>query len=294
MTPDFSKILPDLKDPESVYKCYEWVKRSGLLLENRICESCSKPLRMGPSDKYLTSEGVKCVNVRCMKPQIEISSLERSFFNPKYKTLTLPCWLHLINFWCIQKPARQAASEIEINQNIVKKVYECCQKFVAKFLDSFPLKLDQKFVLVKKYDLKFRNYGSYGEFWFLMMVGIVSTESKEKNVGYMQRIDSNTSNDYLISIIEDVVKPNSVIISDEFGKKPDVNSNKLTFLTCDSNFDGILETYHNAHSGTFSKIEKAQQGNGEIYLKECVWRERARGNLYECFMDDLKTFYNSK
>lgn len=290
MAVDFSRYLPDLTRPESDYECYVWIKESGLLLKKIVCESCNTPFDIR------SSLLLRCDNLQCDKRLIEISRFDGSFFNPLNSFLTLPIWLHLINGWCIQKPIAQAVKELNIDIEYVLKVYGNCRNFCADFFKTFPVKLRQNIIHVRKHRLRFYFERCLVEFCFLLMVGKVEIESSVKSVGYFEKIVFNASNSDLVSVIENAVEPGyHVIVSDDFGKPPIVDSNKsLKFVNCGKYHEQILDSYFQAHFEIIKQIKKAKPENRESYLQECMWRDRAHGDLYECFINDLKQFYNSK
>lgn len=291
MAENMEKELPDLTDHKAAY---QFLKTKGLLKLYSLCESCRCPLKIKESKKVLSFEAWVCDNEKCVMRSYEIDSLTGSFFILRRDKIDLSCQIHCIKYWCDRTSSVIAGKNLNLHLIKVDNFYEKCQVFITNYFELNPIELGGKdvTVVVKVLELfhRFTQKNSY----LVMMVD----NSQNPLIGYMQHFSSenlNSTNAFrnVLSVIENVVKPESVVVYDGAGSLPHIKGKKLTFInTCTTSQRNDLKSYFDFHIKTIRNIENTDPVRPELIINECMWRERFQKDAFKNFLEHLKNYCN--
>lgn len=279
-------------------EAYSWIKENELIKLKRVCEACNSPLVVGPSEKHAILESFQCHNLRCeqFRERKEILVNDGSFFYPVTSVYALSKYIHLIKYFCDQADQKHAARVLGMDSKTSAKVYKKCRDVCVKIFERNPVQLGGPIIAVaaRVYDLNGKAYdgSKLNSVWILVLVCRTAFEEKN-NGGHLQIVTESELSDFptLISIMEKVTVAGSFLACDFFGNPPRASSNHFSFINCEPDHEEILRSYYREQNESICRIRKAPR-DAEGYLKEAMWRERVKDDVFKSFLEDFKNnFY---
>lgn len=293
-------------------KCLDYLKQAKLIpTDNLPCPRCVQKHRKGIL-KYtqFSSGGDRKCNLRLLCTGVgkrctyKVSPFSGTFFDGVTCRIPIATVLHIIYCWLHSVPIQHAIRECQVNKNTITDYYNYCREVCALSLtkDSCQIggpgevvEIDESKFYTRKYHRGRVLSGTDG--W---VFGGIQRSNKEC---FMVRV-KDRSKDTLLPLIEQYIKPGSIIISDEWRSYADLTSKGYKHLTvCHKrNFvdpkDPIVHTQNIEISWRYAKAIYPERSTSEelpdSYLQEFLYRRKHKGKFIQQFLCDLAEIYRHK
>ena len=294
-------VLPCLQNIEI---CIHKFKQLGLLNRDQRCPNCQE---MCFWTKYLKSKdgwAWKCQTKLCQNYKNYISIRKGSFF--ANSNIPLPKWLHLMYLWATKASNKQTQLQTGLSNHTIIDAFACLREICGRYLQENPIQLGGPGIIVQVDESQFshkpkhhRGRAAENPFW---VFGIVDTSFKP-SVGFMEIVE-NRGAEILLPIIQSVVRPGSIVHSDEWRSYRQIQGRTgLSHRTVNHSINFVepitgvhtqnIESYWNVKKTLIKKMLGCQRKLLHWYLQEYMWRDRfdRNNNAFDNIVGHINLFY---
>ena len=283
----FTDIAPNViisKDPTAVIDYYVQHKLLGDVCNCPTCQS-SMEMVTRPTTSAKDGFGWRCANQRCPKCRTYRTIRAGSFF--ERSRITLDKWLYVTYLWSQGTKVNSVERQVQIGEKTVIQMFQYLRDVCSTKLLSTPVELGGPGVIVQIDESLFNHKSKYNrgrraskEQW---VFGLADTSSKPA-ITYMETVDKRDAAT-LLPIIQRVVKPGTIIHSDQWKAHHNISSRlQLSHGTVNHllNFvdpaTGIhtqaIESYWAKAKQKFKEMKGVSSHLLPRYLDERMWRDR--------------------
>ena len=268
---------------EDTLPVIQFFQGSGLIKRQLFCDTCHADMEMF-SYKIIDNFVWKCVSRECPKFYCPQSIRHGSFFSKS--KLSLQNWVHIIYCWSVKLTQKQTAAFTNISTRTIGKCYSCIREICDIHLKNMRLVLGGPGAVIQLDESLFSKKAKYhrgrggAQIW---VFGILDT-SQTPAVGYMEIVEKRDANT-LLPIIQRIVRPGSVIYSDEWrayrniqtllGLEHKTVNHSLHFV---DPVTGVhtqaIEAYWSSKKSVIKTMRGCRRKLLQSYIAEFMWRDR--------------------
>ena len=277
----------------------KWMQQIKLIPIQRQCHECKGYLHWTQHNG--TNDGYRwvCSEKECTRYKQTVSIRKDTiFFNSK---INLQKWVQLIYCWCFEFSEAATVNLTNISRRSIQDIFASFRMACSQYFKDFPVQLGGPGVVVQidescfSHKVKFhRGRGPSEPLW---VFGIVDT-SVSPAIGYMEIVPKRDAAT-LLPIIERIVRPGSIIHSDEWRAYSKLSSNaNYVYRTVNHSkhfvdpVSGVhtqtVESYWGKHKYRIKKMKGCRKDLLQGYLDQFMWLERQRGNKFLSFCEELQ------
>lgn len=280
-----------------------WMKQHGLLRIEMKCSECKTAMNWtrcsSIQDKYVW----KCQQKVCAKYKQTTSIRKDSFFFRS--RLSLQKWIEAIFYWCEDISVTQAVNFLNLSRVTVVDIFNFFREICTKYFDKNPIRLGGAGLVVQIDESCFshkpkyhRGRASKEPIW---VFGLVDT-STVPCLGYMEIVESRSAMT-LLPIIEKVVRPGTVIHSDQWkaysniqrdlGLEHHTVNHSVCFVDPHTGVHTqTIESYWGRHKARIKRMQGCKREFLHSYLQEFMWRERNKQDTFHAFCRAIADQYD--
>jgi transposase-like protein len=278
-----------------------FLKEKGLLRNTMKCLHCNFEMQWITRRGNVDGFAWKCNNRRCEKVTTTRSIRSNSFLS---NTLCeLRRIIHAIYLWCEEIPQTKVILQTGLSKQTVIIIYNFLRLVCKRYFELYPPRFGGNSVVCQIDESLFSHKPKYNrgrspsrQTW---VFGIVDT-SYSPALGYLTIVDDRTSST-LFPIIAAICKPGTTVYSDEWSSYRRIQQELgFTHLTVKHK-----ESFYNRENGAHTQnmesfwakqkrririMKRVRPDVMECYLKEFMWREFFRNNIFERIWECISVF----
>ena len=279
-----------------------WMKNNKLLATSMECDFCKESMMWSTYSQGVDQYRWKCNNRSCEKFTTTKSIRQNSFFEKSH--LPLKTWIFSIYLWTEHTCLANAKNQLGISHLTASRIYARFRGICKAYFQRHPISLGGMGAICEVDESCFsskpkhhRGRSTDKQMW---VFGLVDT-SVHPGVGYMQIVERRDAAT-LLPIIGEVVKPGSIIHSDEWRAYKKIPENlgfehktvnhSIWFVDKKTNVHTqTIEAYWSKQKRHLRAMKGCKRHVLEDYLQELMFRERHIGNLFYDFCDTIAEMY---
>lgn len=271
---------------EDTMPVIEFLQGKGLIKTQVSCDLCQVDMKMFSYKNAVTDKYVwRCVSRECPKFHCPKSIRIDSFFFRS--RLSLQTWIQIIYCWSIKMTQVQTATFANINTKTATKCYSSIREACSTHLRNSRIELGGPGAVIQLDESLFSKKAKYHrgrvgkkQIW---VFGILDT-SQTPAIGYMEIVPKRDAAT-LLPIIQRIVRPGSVIYSDEWRSYRHIQrdlglvhhtvNHSLHFVDPITGINTqAIEAYWSAKKSVIKTMRGCRRKLLQGYLDEFMWRDR--------------------
>ena len=281
-----------------------WMKNEELLRKELFCMDCGGEMMWARRVRCIDNYAWKCTTKSCKKRDHYVSIRKDSFFY--HSKLSLQNWIEAMFYWCVGLSVTQVTELMNLSRVTVIDVFNFFRKICCKHFEMHPIRLGGAGKRVEinescfSLSLKPKHHRGRANHSPVWVFGIVDL-SMSPPLGYMEIVESKSA-EALLPIVLKVVNPGTTIHSEQWegyhyiqgdlGSDHQTVNQSLHFVEPATGVDReTVEVYWNKQEQRIRRLNGCKTEFLDSYLKEEMWRERHKQDMFSCFCYTISSQY---
>lgn len=290
-----SAFLYKLRDRSTKLEVLQWCMDVGLLKKSRECDKCQGVMKLVESKNSSDGYVWRCRTTGDNAHQCRKSVRKGSLFNRS--KLSIGDILIITYMWCSRCTTQMIINELNLNSKTVADWIRFCRELCQELCVHWSEKIGGVNTIVEMgaYKIKEKN-NIRGE---PVRVKVVLVGVERRTDRCFASVANECKDVTLLAVIKKNIAPGTTIYSYCWKKYNCRGNEKFRQLTESHSIlfkDPEKKTDISFIEGSWASIRRVVgndwEGKFDIYLAECVWRRKSKGNnIMNAFIQDAKLIY---